>query len=51
MYIEKHIGFTAAYGLTLGFMLVAAATAAVGGRWYGTFAPSKRLIDEDAHIR
>lgn len=32
VYMEKHVGFTAAYGLTLCLMLVAAATTAIGGR-------------------
>ena len=36
MYIETHIGFAAAYGLTLGFMVIACIMLIGGKRHYGT---------------
>ncbi|KAF2126190.1 PTR2-domain-containing protein [Dothidotthia symphoricarpi CBS 119687] len=34
VYIEKHLGFTGAYGLTLGFMGIATLLLICGRRWY-----------------
>ena len=36
--MEIHISFTAAYGLTLGFMLIALCMLVVGRQQYGTFS-------------
>lgn len=49
VYLEMHVGFAAAYGLTLCFVVVAAATTLVGRRWYGTFALSAPAVEECTH--
>lgn len=36
VYLELHVGFTAAYGLTLGFMVVALIMLIFGKQCYGT---------------
>jgi len=36
VYLETHLSFTAAYGLTLGFMLIALCMLIVGRHHYGT---------------
>jgi hypothetical protein len=35
VYVETHVGFTAAYGLILGFMLIASVMLVVGKLYYG----------------
>ena len=49
VYVKKHISFTAAYGLPLGCIVIAAATAVVGRQYYGTFAPSTRSVNRHAY--
>jgi hypothetical protein len=38
VYLELHVGFTSAYGLTLGFITLTALMVFLGKRFYGTNA-------------
>ena len=40
VYVERQVSFTAAYGLTLCFMVVASIMLIAGKRYYGATAPS-----------
>jgi POT family proton-dependent oligopeptide transporter len=50
VYIELHIGFTAAYGLALGFMAVASVTLVGGSRCYGMCAWAKPVLPQRADV-
>lgn len=45
-----HFGFTAAYGLTLGFMVIATLMLIIGKRWYGTAASYTRTLDRRTYV-
>lgn len=44
VYVERRVGFTAAYGLTLCFMVVASIMLIAGKRYYGAIAPSAYFL-------